>query len=66
MYKFGKTRTSNKHSLRFRIGVAAFALGTGIGYIFTDGNLTAAHVISLSEQVKTVLFIRNQPVRKDG
>ncbi|HEX8196020.1 MAG TPA: hypothetical protein VF571_07525 [Pyrinomonadaceae bacterium] len=66
MYKFGKTRISNKHSLRFRIGVAAFLIGTGIGYIFTDDNLAVAQVISLSEQVKTVLFIRNQPVEKDG
>jgi hypothetical protein len=66
MYKFGKTRISNKHSLRFRIGVAAFLIGTGIGYIFTDDNLAAAQVISLSERVKTVLFIGNQPVEKDG
>jgi hypothetical protein len=66
MDKLGKTRKINNRSFRFRLGVAAFVLGTGFGYVLTGNDLSAAQMVSLTQRVKTALFVNHQTAKKDG
>jgi hypothetical protein len=62
--KTGKLKKTNSRS--FRLGVAAFVLGVGIGYSITDDKITADQLVSLGERVKTVLFVKTADTKKEG
>lgn len=64
MSKAGKLKKTNPRL--FRLGVAAFVLGAGLGYSITDDKLTADQLVAFGEKVKTVLFVKNANSQKQG
>ena len=64
MLKSGKLKKTS--SLSFRLGVAAFVLGVGLGYSITDDKSPAEQIAGLSERVKNVLFVKKADPQKVG
>ncbi len=66
MLKSGKLKKINAGSFRFRLGVAAFVLGIGLGYSITDDKSPTEQLTALSARVKNILFVKTADPRKDG
>lgn len=64
MLKTGKLKKTNSYTVR--LGIAAFVLGTGLGYFITGDKIAAEQFASLSERVKTVLFVKAADTKKEG
>jgi hypothetical protein len=66
MLKSSKLKKANARSFRFRLGIAAFVLGVGLGYSITSDKISANQLVSLSERVKTVLFVKTTDTKNEG
>ena len=64
MLRSGKLIKINSRS--FRLGVAAFVLGVGLGYSITDDKSPTEQIAALSAHVKNVLFVKKADPQKEG
>ncbi|HEX8567880.1 MAG TPA: hypothetical protein VF648_19730 [Pyrinomonadaceae bacterium] len=64
MLKSGKLKKTS--SLSFRLGVAAFILGVGLGYSITDDKSPTEQIAALSAHVKNVLLLKKADSKKEG
>lgn len=64
MLKSGKLKKTSSRS--FRLGVAAFVLGVGLGYSITDDKTPAEQIAALGERVRIVLFVKTADTKKEG
>lgn len=66
MFKSGKLKKTSARSFQIRLGVAAFVLGTGLGYSITNDKSPTEQIAALSAHVKNVLFVKKADPKKEG